>query len=275
MGEQTAISWCDHTFNSWWGCWKIADECKNCYADSLAKVYAPGHWGRTEPRRFFGDKHWAQLAKWNRKAIKDGIRRRVFVGSMMDWAEVHPDAEIAAQMHAARRRLWVAIRECTGLDFLLLTKRPEDAARLLPWQVPHLYGFDDSISEPWANCWIGVTAGTRESARTKIQALRRIPAAVRFVSCEPLLEEISATDWRDALAPTSDEGPIHWLIVGNESGPRRRPAEMDWVRVARDEAARYGVAFHFKQWVEKEKVHLPILDGKQWAEFPKDTPHAD
>lgn len=275
MGEQTAISWCDHTFNTWWGCWKIADECKNCYADSLANVYAPGHWGRTEPRRFFGDKHWAQLAKWNRKAAKDGVRRRVFVGSMMDWAEVHPDAIINGNMNIARAMLWAQIRECTALDFLLLTKRIDDAANLLPWMASAadwasvgVNGEREQIAAPWPNVWVGVTAGTRESVRTKIPVLRRIPATVRFVSCEPLLEEITATDWRDALAPTADEGPLHWLIVGNESGPKRRPAEIDWVRTARDEAARYDVAFHFKQWVGKEKVHLPMLDGQQHKEFP-------
>lgn len=106
MGEQTGISWTDHTFNPWWGCHKIAPECKNCYADSTAHRYVSQFgelWGRTAARRFFGDTHWKELAKWNRKAISDGVRRRVFVGSMCDWAEVHADPAIAAQMNEARR----------------------------------------------------------------------------------------------------------------------------------------------------------------------------
>ena len=258
MGEQTAISWTDHTFNPWWGCWKIDPECANCYADDLANRYAPGLWGRTNPRRFFGDAHWNEPRKWNRKAQKDGVRRRVFVGSMCDWAEVHPVAEVFSQQESARARLFKLIDECDALDWLLLSKRPEDVAAHLPW------------ASPWPHVWIGVTAGTADTLRRKVPVLRSIPAAVRFISCEPLLEDIPAPVWRDALAPTAGEGPVHWLIVGNESGPKRRPAMMDWVRTARDAAEAHGVAFHFKQWVEPngKKVHLPVLDGSQHAAFP-------
>jgi len=266
MGEQTAISWCDHTFNMWWGCWKIADECKFCYADSTAARYAPGHWGREAPRRFFGDDHWKQPIKWNAKALRDGVRRRVFVGSMMDWAEQHPDPEINRQMDAYRGRLWKLIDECRGLDWLLLTKRIDDVDPLLPWTV-----------KPWPHVWIGVTAGTRESL-AKVITLRTITAAVRFVSCEPLLEHITATDWDSALGSLvdyfgedMDVPAVNWLIVGNESGPKRRPAQLDWVRTAREAAARHAVAFHFKQWVEAngKKTHLPVLDGRQHAAFPE------
>lgn len=271
MGEQTAISWTDHTFNPWWGCWKIAPECANCYADATAARYAPGHWGRAEPRRYFEPEHWKDLAKWNRKAERDGVRRRVFVGSMCDWAERHPVREVADRQFADLRRTWAAVRECASLDFLFLTKRPEDAAVRLPWTIPHLFGFGDGASayEPWPNVWVGVSAGHRDSL-DKVATLRRIPATVRFVSCEPLLTEITADEWDTALGG----GAIHWLIVGNESGHKRRPAETEWVRTARDAAVRNGVAFHFKQWVEPNgrKVHLPILDGKQWAEFPAVRP---
>ncbi len=280
MSENSAISWTDHTFNPWWGCWKIAPECLNCYADSTAARYSPGHWGRTAPRRFFGDKHWSEPRKWNRKAHRDGVRRRVFVGSMCDWAEVHPIVEIAEQMSAARRRLWTLIDECRDLDWLLLTKRPEGVARrdeqaMLPWMHPA------AALDPWPHVWIGTTAGTIKAVRENIPILRSIPAAVRFVSCEPILEGISASDWRDALAATSGEGPIHWLIVGDESGHGARAADPSWIRTARDEAARYGVAFHFKQWcgadadgidgrtAPRKKIHLPILDGVQHAAFPE------
>lgn len=254
MGETTAISWTDHTFNPWWGCWKIADECKHCYADELANRYAKGHWGRAAPRRFFGDAHWNEPRKWNRKAERDGVRRRVFVGSMCDWAEVHPDDRTRGEMNIARARLFALIAECRSLDWLLLTKRPDDMRQHLPWQ---------GIQEPWPNVWLGVTCGTRASLPL-IGSLRATVAAVRFVSCEPLLESITADDWSVALHG------IHWLIVGNESGHKRRPAEMEWVRTARDAAARHGVAFHFKQWVEPtgKKIHLPVLDGEQWAQFP-------
>lgn len=260
MGEQTAISWTDHTFNPWWGCWKIADECKHCYADELANRYAKGHWGRTAPRKFFGSAHWKEPMRWNRKAERDGVRRRVFVGSMCDWAEVHPNDYTRDMMNQERERLFCLIRECTALDWLLLTKRPEDAGTHLPWN-----------HEPWPHVWIGATAGTVGSLRRVVPHLREIPAAIRFISCEPLLENIGAAEWDWALGEGETLGGIHWLIVGNESGHKRRPAEMEWVRTARDAAVRHGVAFHFKQWVEPngKKIHLPVLDGEQHAAFPE------
>lgn len=294
MGETTGISWTDHTFNPWWGCWKIADECKNCYADDTAARYAPGLWGRTAPRRFFGDKHWNELARWNRNAIRDGVRRRVFIGSMCDWAEIHPDPEVAAQISAARARVFREIRMLTALDFLMLTKRITDVSdhKMLPWEAPHLYGFDDSETRPWPNVWLGVTAGTVEQMVKAVPVLRTLPAAVRFISCEPILEDIPDHIWDAVLGAdhkwddSSDVlGPVHWLIVGDESGPNARPASAEWVRRAIAAATRHGVARHFKQWAGKvvpegitsavpgarngRKIHLPVLDGKQYAEFPK------
>lgn len=309
MGETTAISWTDHTFNPWWGCWKIADECANCYADSLANHYAPGHWGRTAPRRFFGDKHWNEPRKWDRKAREDGVRRRVFVGSMCDWAEIHPDPAIQRQLDAYRGRLFELILECDALDWLLLTKRIDDVAdhALLPWLVPvrdrkprplcrdcadsdglcmHRRGEPCDPLEPWPHVWLGYTAGTRKMLRG-VNTLRTIPAARRFISCEPLLEHIPREEWDLALVRHFDRdvvGDVDWLIVGDESASdaKRRPAQADWVRTAREAALVHGVAFHFKQWngptgggvdgeriARSKKIHLPILDGKRWAEFPR------
>lgn len=280
MGKDTGISWAHDTFNPWWGCWKIADECKNCYADATAHRYASQFgelWGRTAPRRFFGDHHWGEPLKWNKAAEAAGERRRVFCGSMCDWAELHPDPAIRALMDAARARLFALIKATPWLDWLLLTKRIENVPALLPWGVDK-----PSHQAPWANVWIGVTAGTRGAMRTNVTALRAIRAEVRFVSCEPMLEDIDADTWDVALASRRDVlGPVHLLIVGDESGPGARPAEPDWIRHAREAALRHGVAFHFKQWAGRDvegiegrkgkgrKIHLPILDGKQWAEFPK------
>lgn len=273
MGEQTAISWCDHTKNLWWGCWKIADECANCYADSTAARYAPGHWGRTAPRKFFDDKNLRELLKWNRNAERARMRRRVFVGSMMDWAERHPDPVVLAKMDERLAAFWPLVEQCEWLDFLMLTKRPEDAAGLLPWmrqpREPHRPA--SQIATPWPNVWVMTTAGTVKSLRRNVPVLRAIPAAVRGISCEPLLEDIPRDEWDCALDAGGGGGPIHWLIVGNESGPKRRPAEEQWVRTAHDAAEAHGVAFHYKQWVEPngKKIHLPMLDGVQHAAFPE------
>ncbi len=303
MGEQTNISWTDHTFNPWWGCWKISDECTHCYAEAFDHRLNGGHWGRTEPRRFFGDAHWNEPRRWNRAAEKAGARQRVFAGSMCDWAERHPLAEVNARMDDARARLFALIEETSWLDWLLLTKRPENFATMLPWVSktctwckPPGSGVDtcetggrcvscggsgrSDADEPWPNVWLGVTSGVRSSL-DRVAILRRTPAVVRFVSCEPLLERIAREDWDRALDPASVGaiGDVHWLIVGDESGHGARPAHPAWVREARDAADRHSVAFHFKQWAGadadgiggprvKGKRHLPLLDEVQHAAFP-------
>lgn len=283
MAEETAISWADMTFNMWIGCWKIDPECENCYAEATDNQRWGGeHWGRKAPRKWTGESYWKQLSRWNKKAREDGVRRRVFVGSLMDWAETHPVPEIQAEMNARRARFWEIARECDSLDFLMLTKRIEDAHRYLPW-----YSGDELVGTPWPNIWLGTTAGTVPNLRAHSLALRQTAAAVRFISCEPFLEYISQPEWDIALGPrrdysrsgdgtgpTPDLPPIHWLIVGGESGSNRRAMHEDWVRVARDAAARHGVAFHYKQRVDGEggrgkKVHLPVLDGRQHAAFPE------
>lgn len=152
------------------------------------------------------------------------------------------------------------------------------------------------ITAPWPMAWLGVTAEDNQRAEERILTLRATPAAVRFVSCEPVLEAIGADTWDLVLGPREGLGPIHWLIIGDESGRERRGANVDWIRTARDAAARHNVAFHFKQWcggpangiaqiVEvpnifggdpvmdrrpagSDKIHLPILDGVQHANFP-------
>lgn len=267
MGEVTAISWASHTFNLWIGCWKIDPECANCYAAATDNQRWGGeHWGRKAPRKWTGDAYWKQLAKWQRKAKADGVRRRVFVGSLMDWAETHPVEEIQAEMDRRRKRFFQLAAQSPDLDFLMLTKRIEDARRYLPW-----YQDGEFVGDPWSNIWIGTTAGTVANLRDHSYELRAIEAAVRFISCEPFLEYISPEQWDDALDPCArcGEGRVDWLIVGGESGSSRRPMEEHWVRVARDAADRHGVAFHYKQKIDDgKKIHLPILDGKVHAEFP-------
>jgi protein gp37 len=269
MGEQTNISWTNHTFNPWWGCWKISDECKNCYAEAFDHRLGGEHWGRTAPRKFNREAYWREPLKWDAAAQKAGERRRVFCASMSDVFERHPDPAINAQMDEARARLFALIRQTPWLDWLLLTKRPESFATMLPWALD---------GEPWLNVWLGVTAGVRSSLE-RIAILRRTPAAVHFVSCEPLLEDIAASDWDWALDAPSAPYEIDWLIVGDESGHGARSADPAWVATARDAAARHGVAFHFKQWAGsdhariggervKGKRHLPLLDDKQHAAFP-------
>lgn len=280
MGKKTAISWCHHTFNLWWGCehapaepgaddGDISEECRNCYAETFDHRVGGEHWGPGREPRWFGDAYWAKLRCWNIAARKAGERRQVFVSSMADWAQRHRDPAINARMDRERARLWGEILACPWLDFLLLTKRAERLPELLPWET----GCRAPTLEPWPNAWVGVTCGTRRSL-WRVARLRAIRAAVRFISGEPLLGDIAPHDWDLALCPQRENpeagGDIHWLIIGDESGPHRRAVDATAVRDARDAAERNGVAFHLKQLhVNGKKVHLPVFDGRRHAEFPR------
>lgn len=224
----------------------------------------------------------------------------MFCSSMADVFEVHADPAINAVMADERNRLWNLIRATPWLDWLLLTKRAENLATMLPWMTARalmgvLRAGEHEIAAaemPWPNVWVGVTCGARSSL-WRIAELRKVRAAVRFVSAEPLLEHITAEDWDRALEPDLDPGdsyndmtemppsPIDWLITGDESGARRRPTDPAAVRTARDAAVRHGVAFHLKQWAGADapgiagtrkgpngKIHLPMLDGRRWPDVP-------
>lgn len=152
MGKETGIGWTRHTFNPWWGCKKVSAGCKFCYAESIDKVYGGGqHWGIGAPRREFGDKHWNEPRRWNKQAVKDGVRRRVFCASMADVFD--PEAPAGAL-----ERLWQLIRETPQLDWLLLTKRPERIASSLPadW------------GKGWHNVWLGTSVENQEAADKRI-----------------------------------------------------------------------------------------------------------
>lgn len=272
MAKDSKIEWTHHTFNPWWGCEKVSPACKYCYAETWAKRVGSQVWGKDSPRRFFTDKHWKEPLKWNIEAKSSGIRKRVFCASMADVFEDRPDLE------ESRWRLWKLIEETPYLDWLLLTKRPENIKKMVPWNTE----FPDQI-------WIGTTAENQKNAERRIPHLLDIPAKVRFLSCEPLLGQIN-------LTPFVDKNPqsIHWVIAGGESGPYSRPMNPDWVRLLRDQCSEKSIAFHFKQWghwVPEEllteqqkkvmvldgyrlaavgkKVAGRLLDGRTWDEFPR------
>ena len=301
MGENSEISWTNHTFNPWIGCDRVSPGCDHCYAEAIDGRFGGGHWGPAAPRRFMNDAYWRKPINWNARAVRTGVRERVFCGSLCDWAEMRPD-EVGAIQAVTRMRLWQQINATPMLDWLLLSKRPENWAMLLPWAQPGggNYMRSDRVStyaEPWLNVWLMVTGENSEQLIRRTEILRRTPAAVRGISAEPLLEHISAKTWDQALGrrvdyrrsgdgtgPTPDFPRIDWLIVGDESGSGARPAQPDWIRTAREAALRHGVAFHFKQWngptggtvgitglrkSPKSKVHLPVLDGLTWAQVPQ------
>lgn len=288
MGEKTEITWCDHTLNPWTGCNKISPGCDNCYAAESDHRWHPtaGHWEATGPRQFRTEEYWKNPRKWARAARLAGVRRRVFVASQSDIGERRAD------LVPHRDRLWREVQATAeDLDYLVLTKRIDQLATMLPWDP-----FDPTAT-PWPNVFVGVTTEDAEFAWRRLRVLRQMNVARTFASYEPALGPINFV----RLAPppgvngetfnafTYGEG-IHgldWLIAGDESGRRRRPAQADWFRVARDQATAHGCAFHLKQWNGPDgvgltgerskggKIHLPVLsdgpgtEGQAWAEFPE------
>lgn len=215
MGDTTAISWTDATFNTHWGCLKVSPGCDNCYAEAFAKRTGHDVWeGRG--RRFFSDKHWAQPLKWS--------PRRIFCASMGDIFEN------ARDLDGVRHRLWDLIEATPQHTWQLLTKRPEQVVRLMPgsWLVH------------WPeHVWLGTTVEDQIRADLRIPRLERVPGhPLLFLSVEPLLGPV---DLRPYL-PTVD-----WVICGGESGPRRRPMDLDWAREIHWECVDNGVPFFFKQ----------------------------
>jgi protein gp37 len=247
MGANSQIEWTDHTFNPWWGCIRVSPGCEHCYAESQAKRYGHNIWGpaSTTDRRFFGDKHWQQPLLWNAKAEAAGERRRVFCASMADVFEDN------RSLVNERNRLWQLIRETPSLDWLLLTKRPENIGLMMGWDVMG-----------WPNVWLGTSTENQEQADKRVPLLleRRDQVPVLFLSVEPQLGEVCLHSWLPRL---------DWVISGFESGPGYRPGNVDWLRHTRNECAAAGVAWFFKQ--HGGRTHAEggcLLDGVETKEFP-------
>lgn len=272
MAKDSKIEWTHHTFNPWWGCAKVSSACRHCYAETWAKRVGNQIWGSDAPRRFFTDKHWKEPLRWNTDAAAAGERRRVFCASMADVFERR------AELNEPRWRLWKLIEETPNLDWLLLSKRPQNISSMVPW------------TDSWPdNVWVGCTVENQTWADKRLPILMASPARVRFLSCEPLLGPLDLSLYME----DSNLHPIDWVIAGGESGPYSRPMNPDWVRDLRNQCAENEIAFHFKQWghwvpeellmEQQKKVTVidglrlaavgkkqagRVLDGRIWNEFP-------
>lgn len=205
MAENSKIAWTDHTFNPWVGCARVSPGCENCYAENLMdRRYHKVEWGPGKPRS--RTKTWGDPVKWNRQAAATGIRKRVFCASLADWL----DHEVPTQW---REDLFDLIEACPHLDWLMLTKRPQNAESMLPtaW-------WDNPL--PWV--WFGVTAENQKYWDIRVPMLDSIPAALRWVSYEPSLGPIRMND--------ETNRNVTWVIVGGESeqSSEARPFELEW-----------------------------------------------
>lgn len=239
MAENSKVGWTTHTFNPWWGCNKVSAECKHCYIGPIMRLA-----GKEPFRGPMRTKDWTEPHKWNRQAAKAGERPRVFTCSMSDFFHQAADKW--------RAEAWDVIRSCPNLDWLILTKRPELIRKRLPRD------WDDG----YPNVWLGVTCGARKSLH-RITKLKKIPAVIRFISAEPLLERI---DFRPHL-----DGSIHWVITGCEQAgkDKRRPMDIDWVRDVDRQCRDANVAHFFKQRYEGTRIVFDgLLDGEVRQEWP-------
>lgn len=234
MGSTSPIEWTEATWNLVTGCTKISPGCKFCYAERLSnRLREMGNPKYTKGFELVVHPSALELPlSWRRP-------RSIFVNSMSDlFHEGVAEETIAAEFDVMRR--------ASRHRFQVLTKRASRLAELAP-------------RLPWpSNVWIGVSVENRDDL-DRVDDLRRVPAAVRFLSIEPLLGPLGDVDLTG----------VDWAIVVGESGPGARPLDVDWVRAIRDRCVDRGVAFFFKQWGGPNKAKTGrTLDGRTWDEIP-------
>ena len=246
MAENTAIQWTDNTLNFWWGCQKVSQGCSNCYAESFSKRVGRDIWGPPAATQRWRTKGtWNDVLKWQRQAAKTGQRKKVFTMSMGDFFEDHP------QVNSWRLEALDILEACDMLDFQLLTKRPENILKMVP---------GDWRKEWPEHVWIGTSVENQAVANERIPHLINIPAMVKFLSMEPLLETV------DILCLDK----FDWVIVGGESGHHSREMPMSAVRSIIEDCQEFDVALFIKQMgeVQVRKMGLADKKGGDWDEWP-------
>ena len=262
MSNQSTIEWTDATWNPTTGCTKVSPACANCYIE------------RTPPFRIAGRKfvngHIPLVLHPSRLALPMRWRkpRRIFVNSLSDlFHDDVPESFVLDVLNSIRAG------HANGHTFQVLTKRPIRMRSILSRlqfdsrgsgrmfmedRGLNRQGAPISFAPVMKQAWWGVSVENR-AAMWRIDELRETPAAIRFLSIEPMLGDLGAIDLRG----------IQWVIVGGESGPRLRPTDPAWVRSVRDQCVAAGVAFFFKQWGGRTpKSGGRTLDGRTWDEMP-------
>lgn len=239
MSDNSKIEWTDATWNPVRGCSKVSPGCKHCYAETFAERFrgVPGHpfeFGfdlKLAPEKLGDPLTWASS-------------KRVFVNSMSDlFHEQVPDKHIARVVDVMLTANWHT--------YQVLTKRPERLSELLRGSLRR--------GAAASHIWWGVSVENRTHGLPRIDQLRASGAKVKFLSCEPLLEDLGKFSLRG----------IDWVIVGGESGPGARPMRNEWAASIRDRCAKAGVAFFFKQWGGVQKARYGReLEGRTYDEFP-------
>ncbi len=247
MGENTQIEWAHHTFNPWIGCQKVSPACDKCYAEARDIRFGQHRWGPHAERVRTGDANWNKVLKWNREAQALGVRHRVFCASLADIFDNH-----RIMSYVWRSELWTLISIAEQLDWLLLTKRPQNIENMLPkpW------------GKGWDHVWLGVSAENQTEFDRRVPILKSIPAKVRFLSCEPLLSHIDCGDLTG----------IHQIIAGGENAPDFRHTDDAWLRSLRDQCAAQNTKFLLKQYGGPNRAAIKakgrLLDGVMHDGYP-------
>ena len=246
MSMPSSIEWTDETWNPVTGCTHVSPGCDHCYMYALyprlRAMGVPGYEADPDTVRLLPERLQVPLS-WKKP-------RRVFVNSMSD--VFHPEVPFDFALDMFR-----VMQQAQAHIFQVLTKRP---GRAVAWW----RGYEEHFPQGWpANVWMGTSVESQKYA-PRLSVLARVPAQVRFVSAEPLLEQID-------LQPWLEDGVVQWLIVGGESGAGARPMDPDWVRSLRDQAVKADVAFFLKQLGgvrNKRGGAAAIIDGRQWHQMP-------
>ncbi|SHN77483.1 protein gp37 [Desulfitobacterium chlororespirans DSM 11544] len=233
MAENSRIEWTDHTWNPWQGCHPVSPGCDHCY------MYR-------DKNRYGQDP--ATVKRSSNQTFRSPLKLKSGLVFTCSWSDFFIE-----EADEWREEAWEIIRKTPQLTYQILTKRPVNIVDRLP----------SDWGNGWPNVWLGVTAENQEQADKRIPLLLRIPAAVRFVSVEPMLGPINLMyidhDWQtnaltgkqfDMGRPWKDTGKLAWVICGGETGPGARPMHPDWVRDLRDQCRATDVPFLFKQWGE-------------------------
>lgn len=250
MAQNSKIEWTHHTANLWHGCTKVHEGCDNCYAETLAKRWGNDIWGNDKPRKEIKSV-WRELEKMQHNAQKAGEMHRVFVGSMMDIFEKPmplSDNNGYPETGDLRRKLFMQIDggKYPNLMFLLLTKRPSNINKYIPesWK-----------TKPPENVMFGTSPVNQETAYTLINQLIKVKGK-RFLSVEPQLDSVNLVHWLPE---------IDWVIQGGESGHHKRPFNLDWAYLMKEQCQAVNVPYFFKQIDKVKEIPKDLLV----REFPK------
>ncbi len=263
MGADSKIEWTDHTFNPWIGCTKVSPGCDNCYAEKLDARFGNDAWGPHAERRMTKPAYWGQPRIWNDRAKAAGKPAFVFCASMADVFDNQVE-------DGWRTQLFTIIALTPHLRWLLLTKRPQNIAKMLPVQPD---------GTPLPNVWLGVSVENQAEADRRIPLLLAAPAAKRFLSCEPLLGPLNLADafnppcqhehaagldpetgyWECERCDDGEFETIDWVIAGGESGANARAMHPDWARSLRDQCQAAGVPFFMKQMTKKAEIPADLM----------------